>query len=1794
MNQLDAIELSKNVSERITNFVTDDSFVRDEKLTKICKDIWGGIPSEGGLISDLWVEGAFPAMSADNDKGGTTFSLDDLVRTNHFNNKLRDQLHQTNAVPSTRPLYLHQRDAILESQKLTAKKGRPALIITAGTGAGKTESFLLPLLNDLYSTTPQSHQGVECIILYPMNALVNDQVDRLYEWLKNEEGNTVCTLFHMTSETPEDHKQANNDSYPKFESCRIRTRKQARGLENIDGKVIDLQERSAPPRILITNYSMLEYMLCRPQDAPFFGSNLRTIVLDEAHLYTGTLAAEMTLLLRRLAARCGKQSDEILQIATSATIGGGSESLKEFVTKLFTKNSENVRVIEGKPDHLTFSEFKAPVIEPTAQSISNSTGLDQQTLVYNNGTLELKKDEQLCLNLFPILRILVSEDSIDEAFENSNSEPARFLFRALKSSPIIAKLENILWVEKRLSLTELATQLFGNKDEQSRKATTRLLQLGAAARESLTTFPIVPHRIHLLARTTSGFSVCINPDCNCNSNRKLGGLGGVLEGIREQCPHCQSATLLLLRCDHCGEWALGGVSDGQSVRLCHDRWQDGKMPPKLEIYSLTESSKAVAMCLDTEGSISDKGIRVWKSKICANCHEDDKWDHFITFDSYTLSTLAESVLSEMPHYPSMNNSWLPSCGRRLLTFSDSRQEAARLGPRLTNSHELQVFRAALSRELENSNVDKDQVIYIENELLKDLKQLDDLDLAPSVRSLIERKVQESKTLLNQVKSGKTIKDWCEKLNSSVILKQLMGSNFCDKDQPENWYTKTQLQWDENSKECRSNLIKRVKQELARPARKRNSLETLGLAEIVYPGLESLSPPEELMQFIFLTKSLEGLRKNWTALIAMLCDDLRSKGCISLGSESEDEEYEFGAYLVGNWCSMDKSNIYTGLQPFVGATPRQQRRKFIASILQEKCFMSPTESEIAAKKVLETAFHQLLAEAGWNSKLNQSTGKALMWIERSEQQLLVEEGGGTINAIRLRLNEMALRNPEQLFECSTTYQIWTRHLAGSAHEPGCTNLVEMSKQKANESPRYGRLRSELLTSPVFEQGLWAVEHSAQLNPKENRRRQDLFKAGARNILSSTTTLELGIDIGGLSGVLMGNIPPGKANYLQRAGRAGRRADGSSIVVTFVRSRPFDREVFQQFGKYLGTELRQPTIDLDRERIGRRHFHAWLLNEFFRLVYPPNTHVGAMRAFGNMGQFCGMVLPLKWNGPQKPQLPIFESDWSKPEDAVWWVETQGAGLDQQFISYLKWLKKNNSQAESSAEQLFSDTGFFKKSSNWDQLITETEEYFKRSVGEWRLDFNSLLQTWNEIPAKNDDQKKANFIYYQLRTLSEITVIEALGDKQFLPRYGFPIGVLKLKVIVPDENIKGKIREEDQFRLGRPGLLALREYVPGSQLLVGGKLITSQGLMKHWTGAVTDDAFGLSGLKTECKKGHHYYTGSGKLGKCPICNSESGGSSEKLLFPKHGFTSAASQPPSRSTEVEKIGSAEQATITFHENGKIREPFRTNVADIEGMNAYYSEDGEILVFNSGENMNGFAICTSCGYTNSERAKNKGTGYPSGFENHTPLHISNKKIKCWGKTNNPSSLRNQMLSARETTDVLMVDISDKYGFRSFAEDRPLMLTLARALQASGAKLLGIDEREIGVMIIPTGEGGSCWGATLYDNVPGGAGHVLEMLKLGREWFDEAKELMFVSEEHHQLCNTACLDCLLNFSAQFDSSLLKRREAVSLLDKLLGDTISEDKDEIQLNNDESVTETKKTKPHLAKRQLARKNRDILS
>jgi Lhr-like helicase len=1513
----------------------------------------------------------------------------------------------------------------------------------------------------------------------------------------------------------------------------MRTRQEARGLETREGKKTD---GGQIPDIVITNYSMLEYMLCRPQDAVFFGNGLRALVLDEAHLYTGTLAAEITLLLRRLYARCGVQPQQVLQIATSATLGRGSDDeLRQFAARLFSKNESLTHVITGRQARAVLGDERPPTAAPTPAKFTNEIWLDEPLLVADKlGNVTLNEAPALCDRLHGRLRLLTTATATD-----GETRPSVVLRQALAHAPLIHSLERSLWESRHVPLPILAQSIWGNDDPSARHATITLLQLAASARNRAEEYPLVPHRLHLLVRPTDGLSLCLNPKCSGPNEWKLQPLGCVAAGLMERCEHCSAAMLSLFRCPNCGEWLLGGRLQGNryvaatqdSVQLCFLTARPNNGPDQTTMTLRVETAE--------RGGIGAAGVQVATVSSCPHCGADStEFQPFSSGTPLTLAIVAESVLAGLPAYPAKHNPYLPARGRRLLAFSDSRQEAARLGPRLTRQHETQLVRAIIVQSLgQELAADRETIAYLSNEIQR-LTELLKGSLTPALRQRAENDLRLRQQELRSHCSGGTMASWAQAIGNSGIAAEILdietGQKHAAREELPDGKVRewSQRDWERNWDRIKDQAVVLLAREFATPSWRANSTETLGLAEITYPGLDSVPPPAEFLGTLPDELARAAVAEYWSMILLALCDTLRVDGAITLGNDDADRNYESGGVPLGRWAS--RSDTGPGLIRFVGETPEQRRRRFIAAVLRAAGYSLPDLEQVASQ-LLGAAFDALILRA---TPLGQQTlGDQFTWLQRHERQ----NGDGVPQAaIRIVFTELGLRRTPELFRCQKTGHIWPRSVAGCAPEVGCERTLEpVTDDLLDGDARIGRLRKEYRDSAVFQIGLWAEEHSAQLSPRENRRLQDLFKAGIRNILSATTTLELGIDIGGLTAALMSNVPPGKANYLQRAGRAGRRADGSAAVVTFARPRPFDREVFRRFGDYLGQPLRRPLVFLDRERVVRRHLHAYLLGEFFRTHHGPDDRRGAMNAFGNMGQFCGKASVPYWKDLNDPPT----------------LSVAPPSLEARFRNFLFRLRDYGDEGhQNTAASLFADSALQNRLSDWSGLMGQTIDEFSRAIQDWTADYDLLLRSWlDAVDVRAKPQ--ANAIRYQIKLLCELTVIEALADRQFLPRYGFPIGLQKLRVIAPDERDRNRFREEDQYRLERAGLLAIGEYVPGSQLLAAGKLITSRGLLKHWTGSSLDSSPGLRGRFCRCENDHDYYWIAGSNEHCPICNGQPKHAPQELLFVKYGFTSAAWDPPKWSTDVERIGSAETISVAFRphapETGRILRP---NFAGIAGLLADYREEGELLVFNRGENQLGFAICLKCGYSQSEparRAKGK-MDLPRAFTLHAPITSTRPWDVCWRDGDASPVLRNQLLAARESTDVLLLDFSECLGLR--AADESLIITLAYAFQRAAAQLLELDPRELGVLTVPTGEGGATRGAVIYDNVPGGAGHVRELLAIGEEWLAAARAAMYVSGDHDRRCESACLDCLLTFDAQRAMSQrpFVRRLALQCLDRLLG------------------------------------------
>lgn len=1732
MGQVDALKMVEHLRTRLVDLAVSENYVRDQQLSDAARDIWEGRGADGGLVSELWVEGAFPGeLSGD--------SLRSLSDEGLFPPDLCLHVDARDAFPEDRLLYNHQSEVLRRSS--AAKAGEKlAFVITAGTGLGKTEAFLLPVLKDLWTAPARrKNGGTRCVILYPMNALVADQIDRIYKWLQ---GQHRLSAFHFTSETPENAGIADKRGEPTWEPCRARTRQEARGLETHDGRAICGEPLGDVPDIVITNYSMLEYMLCRPQDSRFFGPDLRCIILDEAHLYSGALAAEMTMLLRRVRERCGVTPHDILHIAASATLGGDDQNLRCFASSLFSTDEASTVVVRGLYAKHDLGVTESPPEQPAAAAELARAAKDEiETLTEES--LLVEGNEQAVEALGGVASLLASSAAVRRARREYPGTPARFLHATLREAPLTRRMASILTVERRnvLSLEDLASRLFeGRCDEDERNATILLLRLAAAARLRASDLPLVPHRLHLLVRAPEGLAICLNPRCSGPERRRLQPIG-CLQPLGDRCQYCRHILLPIHRCDNCGEWALAAHENTQTATLRPGYYAEAVDDQTFYLLSRPRDLNLEEVVVDSEvGEIRGhgaEGVSLWRApreggrslrQLCPTCHslwaatededEQPEWRRtcrpLVGGRPFALSVTAETVLHDLPPYARPSQHWKPARGRRLLSFSDSRAYAARLGPLLTQQHEMQVVRAAMARGA-LSLAPKDAAGYLAAEVHRLEKQIREAKHDDALTHFLESELREKRTKLQQAMAGVSFVDFAE-----VVARRREAAEILDREAAERHNARSygQTDWERNTQRVTEHAQGLIAKELQRPLKKRASVESVGALEVVFPGLDRLPIPP-LVEEKLPSDVRPRMAGIWTDLVSLLLEDVRKDGCVDWSLDTPGRTWLGESPLPGRWLTRRHGGWRA--RAFVGAGMGQLRRRFVANVLRSSGCDNEV-LEILSDAVLSAVFDQLSSSAGGD-------GSGFAWLRKEEHHQTGPEESDS--AVQILLDQLSVRAPARLYRCNATGTVWTHCALGWAPIDGCLGtLCPATPEELDKDRRWGRARREFRESQIFAEGLWAEEHSAQLSPQENRRLQDLFREGIRNVLSSTTTMELGIDIGGLNGVLLANVPPGPANHRQRAGRAGRRSDGSAVVVTYARDSAYDREVFHRFGDFLKRELRKPTVFLDRDRIIRRHLNAVLLSDFLHSKQPEKT--GAMHAFGRMGEFCGVNPPSRWGRSGRSKPP-----W--PPDTT--------SIADQFLGFLDLVGQERSGLVDRLSRLSQHTALSDElvPARWSEYISQAAGRFREAIGEWTRDISQLRDAYNEVPVEpranaSREMSKAHAIHYMIQALCEITVIEWLADRRFLPRYGFPINLQSLSVRkVIDTRHGVSSAPDERYRLERSSLLALREYVPGSRVLVGGRVATSRGLRKHWTDSNVDKALGLQYFSLDCPEGHVYIRQSPDE-VCPKCGGAPV-SRRELVFPRFGYTTAAWGKMPLGTNLERVGEQSACPTAFAERGgdMVVEGF----GGAREARVVYREEAELLVTNVGDVKCGFAICTRCGFAASETARGQGRiDLPRDFDKHASVFSTDPTDFCWKKNEQSAPvLRNKVLAARELTDMAELQWP---GATVLTHDAAY--SLGRALMLAGARLLELDERELGVQIVPLRDGKL--GITVYDTAPGGAGHCRGLIDRGEDWIRATRQILYVDENHHSRCERACLECILDFSGQHSAARLDRRSALTLLD----------------------------------------------
>lgn len=1607
---MNAIEITKKLEESLVDYLATTFDVnKDGKEAELAYEVRKSFERSEALFNGPFLELVLPYK--------TDSSIRQLCGAGVFSKSLLDldcfNLENPKPIPLDTPLYTHQVKAI---KKLCVEN--KSVVVSAGTGSGKTEGFSLPIISDLLE---DSTPGVRALLVYPLNALVNDQLDRLRVLLKG----TNITFGRYTGELPEN---ATRDS------------------STLKNEIISREEiwGGRIPQILITNYAMLEYLLIRPDDKDLFQSGRwKYLVLDEAHTYSGAKGIEVAMLVRRLKERLSKKNGDMLCVATSATlVNDDAEKATIFARNLFGEEFENGDIIFGE----TYTE-EIKSVQEKDKIIPVDIYLHPD---FDDLIDEVRKDtpniDDVALRMY---EIGILDDGDLKFAENFQGNISGFLYKILEQNHHIKRLRNWM-MEKRepVKISDASKHVFDNTklDESDLlQALYHLVELGVLARPNEDELPLLPAKYHLFARPPQGIWVCINPNCSGKNGEEPATQkwSKLFSAPRNYCDSCGETVYPINLCRQCGQIYIATHKKGKEYLPASDQLEEDAKKQYFT-WNLIEENFALSSDEDEKQieTNADKEFHQNEKRICLTCHkekflcqcensvlsvplydiqiqekkkkgnnkESRRWvlveelqkcprcgssskgeTEIVTpislYGSAPLANLTYELYRQLP--PSQNKDLQkhPGEGRKLLTFYDSRQGAARFAAFLQDVANKQNYRHIIPKAIE--------IYKKENGFLPSLKGLSD----KSVQLAFENRI---------IQNDPDIENFWRKSIKSLSR--------------------------EEKAEARSWIAAQILGEITTGSRQRQSLESVGLIGVEY------FEDEQDIDFSGLESSIGLSDEQIKALIGYLLDDLRYQKAVILPFHIDQDDPVFGPNK-GNPSVIRQGTANSGEIRWIGVTARQRRRQYIQLVLQRNDL---DYSDKAVENTLNKLWDWLLEETDVLKEIDN-------------------------NRYRLKTERFFFDNNLDWYRCEKCQRFSYRGTSLPCPFPHCRgNIVPVNIQTEQKKNYYYNLFNEDLMPIRVE------EHTAQLDPKMGRDYQEYFKKGYINVLSCSTTFEMGIDLGDLQTVAMSNVPPTVANYQQRAGRAGRRTSGTAFILTWASGRPHDQAYYANPAEIIKGNVAVPYLLLENQFILSRHINAILLSLFLRF----RKNVGAI----NLKQ-CGDFFDINLGTPQYQYL----SEWAKQERDI---------VDKSLNKFSRLLDyKNDFFPQENLKNFLSELARVN-----DEHYQPVTKFYTEQIAE--LGEKSKDTTISATDYKENDRKQSHFRKL-LDRLRKEKLINYLSNEGVLPSYSFPLHTVELLLPKEARNTKG-------LRLERDLRQAIREYAPGSEI-VADKRVWRSAKPVFWKDAGRDLAYRIC---DNC----HYLDVSEHAGKplphqhdCPVCGEPYEKPQKTFVIPDGFVADKNSGKPAK--QYVHIGRNQMRSAIL----PIKNIGEQQIGDL--INLAYEREGKILYVNEGKFGIGFQF--SLGGFNFEQNKNK----------------SRKRFS---------------LGYIQTTDTLHIRFTGTELVKvPSSEDNSFWLSLMYALIHAASHSLQIERRDIGGVLAPR-KFGEHWEQTivLYDNVPGGAGHV----KLIRDKIQTViKDAIRVLNCNDCAPDTSCYHCLRDYNNQFFHHLLVRENALSFLEVVLSD-----------------------------------------
>lgn len=1629
------IETTKVIKENYKSYLLTTLKFADDSLQSQFKEI---LDQDGKFVKGPILE-ATPSFV----KG---CSIRDLVRegvlSSYFEKILSGEV-------LNRPLHLHQEKAI---RKVIQEKRN--IIVATGTGSGKTETFIIPILNALFREMESGtleNGGVRALLLYPMNALANDQLNRLRGYLKNA---PFVTFGRYTGETKETYKEALENYQKMF------------GKDPLENELISRDKMwENPPHILLTNYAMLEYLLLRPKDSVFFDGEFsghwKFIVMDEVHTYSGAKGIETAMLLRRLKDRIGiTEKGQIQCIGTSATLGRGKEDFKkvvDFAEKLFGEefqwedcNAKKQDVIEGERIPLVAAGESwgkpLPEIYLIWQELLNNDELTEEE--------KLSRLKQTGINA-GISRKVIEEQDLNDG----RKDIKRFLYRVLSGDARLLKLQEALQGKPRF-LKDLVAEVM-EEVENGEKALAALVDLAVQAQPSEDCQPLLPARYHVFVRAIEGAYISLLPEKKIYLERRE-----KVEVNGQTYPVFEVAT-----CRYCGAAYLVGIEKEEHGMKFLVQASDYKK--FLNYYLLNQANQIASLDEDDDVEFSDVSLGNAEGKtykICEKCGAID--EESLIGKMCSCGEENYHIVFKVPAKKEGQAYFCPVCGKR---SSQGVMRRFSLGADAVSS----VLATALYKQIKPKKI-KQREEQIEAKTITDA---DDWDTSVSVDEELDKNgkyntaMEEKRKLLIFSDSRQEAAFFAPYLNRTYnqILYRSLIVEVLKQHKTEIVENSWRLQDLVNSlqklaedaglfgslsvQQQKNEIYKWLMKELISMDRYIN----LGAFGLLYFELEKprdWKVPNALLKGPWNLTSDEA----WT-LFKVLYDTIRVRGAVQFPDWVSPEDEFFYPQNRQVFFRLNQSNPKKRI--ICWYPNRYNSRLDYLLALAKK--ISPEISEDECRAVLKNIY-MITAGKGSDSLIR--------WKDNLVETILPGEGV----VYQLKYNVWAVRStithPDMVwYRCQKCQMLTPYSIKGVCPNYRCDgHLEECRPEDAFKNNHYYKL---YFNNPPLH--MKAEEHTAQLTSEAAAELQTRFNQGDVQVLSCSTTFELGVDVGELEAVFMRNMPPSAANYIQRAGRAGRRVESAAYVLTFAQRRPHDLTYFYNPLSFVAGQIKAPHVSLSNEKIIKRHVYATAFSEFWR----ENEDY-----FGTVEEFF-----FNENGPGTDAFKEF-------------IEKRPEKLRQMLIRIVP-------------QSLHKTLGL----DNWawaeELLKNEKESPLLKARDEIENDVYELKKLRDKLYREN---KNVDRLSELINTITQKNLINFLSSRNVLPKYGFPVDVVELQITHHGEAAK-------RLQLERDLRIALSEYAPDSQVVAGGQLWTSRYLKLVPNRTWERYKYAICG---HC---HSYYRkraeqverDSKEFTRCCFCGESFKKDKGTFIIPAFGFM-VDNRPPGKpgenrpektySSRVYYSGEADEENVREIDMGVVK------------ISLTPASHGKLAVINDGEG-GGFKVCYKCGYSELANRSRK---------NKNKSHVTAWGQPCKGILAGPVALGHEF-----ETDIL------KVSFAGYKDNRNgFWLSLLYALLEGGSEALEIERNDLDGCLYPVSNEPGAFSLILFDDVPGGAGHVKRMAE-PEQWIEVMKAALDRMERCQcggATADSSCYGCLRNYRNQFCHDELNRGMVIRFLRQL--------------------------------------------